>query len=62
MRFKDLTRIEKAKDRMRMIVPHAIIFAFLMSGFPASLVADIRLTQLANEGGRALFRLRRAPA
>jgi len=50
MQFKDPTGTDKAKCRMRLMVAHVFLTAFIWCGLPAPLVADITLTQLANEG------------
>ena len=50
MRFKDRTETEKAKNQVRLMVMPVFAFALVISVFTAPLVADITLTQLANEG------------
>ncbi len=50
MQFKDLTGADRPKHRFQMLSGHVFMAALLLSGFAAPLVADITLTQLANEG------------
>jgi L-ascorbate metabolism protein UlaG (beta-lactamase superfamily) len=50
MQFKDLTGADRPKHRFQMFLGHVFMAALLLSGFAAPLVADITLTQLANEG------------
>jgi L-ascorbate metabolism protein UlaG (beta-lactamase superfamily) len=50
MQFKDLMGADRPKHRFQMFLGHVFMAALLLSGFAAPLVADITLTQLANEG------------